>query len=242
LVLLVFSVSGPSMLDGYADALWSVAAVGAVTFGLILPCETANTGAAVILATVAGTTKLEGSLTAAIIVGLIAARLLARELSSGRARAWMHAGFGAWLVIGIWPLVIRLLGARPDVPAGGPRQGSDFSRFHTSALAIWGELHIVVVGLAVAAIGTFFVRSARRMAGLGSDAWAWAALCAGVLVVLSAYVVGPGNIEAWIRTSLSRVMTFEQLQAYWIMVIWAIIAVSEFRIVRRSNDRLPLRS
>jgi hypothetical protein len=194
---------------------------------------------------VAGTTKLEGSLTAAIIVGLIAARLLARELSSRRTRAWMHAGvvaFGAWLVIGIWPLVIRLLGARPDVPAGGPRQGSDLSRFHTSALAIWGELHIVVVGLAVAAIGTFCVRSARRRAGLGSDAWAWAALCAGVLVVLSAYVVGPGNIEAWIRTSLSRVMTFEQLQAYWIMVIWAIIAVSEFRIIGRSNDRLPLRS
>jgi hypothetical protein len=231
LVLVAFGVSGVFMLDGYADALWSAAAVGAVAFGLVLPCETANTGAAVILATMAGTTKLEGSVTAAIIVGLIAARLLARELSSGRARAWLHAGvvaFGAWLVIGIWPLVIRLLSALPDRPVGGARRGDDFYRLHASTFALWSHLHIVAVAVAVAALGAFFLRSERRRAELGNDAWAWAALCAGILVVLFAYVVGPGSVEEWINTSISRIMTFAQLEAYWIMAIWAIIAVSEF--------------
>jgi hypothetical protein len=222
MVLVAFGVSGVFILDGYADALWSAAAVGAVVFGLVLPCEPANTGAAVILATVAGTTKLEGSVTAAIIVGLIAARLLARELSSGRARAWMHAGavaFGAWLVIGIWPLVIRLLSARPDRPVGGARQGSDLSRLHTSAFALWSETHIVAVAIVVAVVSAFFLRGLRRRTGLGNDVWSWAALCAGVLVVLFAYVVGPGSVEEWIHTSISRIMMFAQLQAYWIMAI-----------------------
>lgn len=243
-LLVIVAFGQGSLTSGYADSLWSVAAVGAVAFGLVLPCELANTGAAVILAAVAGTTKLEGTLTAAIIVGLIAVRFLAREWSSERARARLHVcayAFGAWFVIGVWPALIRLLGALPDrSSSSGPRQGSDLSRLYASLFSVWSELHIVAVALVVALLGVLVLRSARRRARLGNDAWAWAALGAGVLVVLFAYVVGSGNIHVWLERSVGRVMTFGQLEAYWIMATWAVIAVSEFRFVGASEPTLEI--
>ncbi len=245
LVMLAFAVTGFDMVDGYADALWAAAAVGAVAFGLVLPCEPATIGAAAILAAVAGTTKLEGSLTAAIIVGLIAARVLARHWSADRTRAWWHAGvvaLGTWIVIGAWPVVIRLLGALPDRPVGGPRQGSDPSRLHASAVAAWGQLHVVAVAVAVAVIGALFLRSARRRAELGSDIWSWAALTAGLGIILGAYVVGPGDVQGWLHSSIRRTMFFPELEAYWLMATWAVIAVSELRIVRAGGPAPGIRS
>ena len=183
LVMVGFGVTGANMLNGHADALWSAAAVGAVAFGLVLPSESANIGAAVILAAVAGTTKLEGTLTSAVIVGLIAARLLIREWPSDRTRAWRQAGIvaiGGWFVIGSWPIVIRLLGAANDRVARGVRQGTDLSRLNASIVGAWSELHIVAVAAITAfGIGALFLRGRRRRSGLGSDAWAWGALVAG---------------------------------------------------------------
>ncbi len=238
LVMLAFGVTGADIVDGYADALWSGAAVGAVAFGLVLPSKPANIGAAAILVAVAGTTKLEGAATAVIIVGIVAARVLAREWRSGRSRGWLHAGvfaFGSWLVIGIWPLTIRAVGALPNRAIGGLRKGTDLSRLHASAVAAWGQLHIVPVALAVAVIGALYLRSARRKADLGNDAWTWAALGAGLVVVLYAYVVGPGDVHGWIASSIRRTMLFPELGAYWLMATWAVIAVSEFRRVGESE-------
>ncbi len=57
LILVAFSVGGAHVSDGLADVLWAAAAAGAVAYGLVLPCVWGNTGAALVLASVAGTTK-----------------------------------------------------------------------------------------------------------------------------------------------------------------------------------------
>ena len=73
-VLVAFDVFGPFATNGYADPLWSMAAAGAIGYGLILPCTRPNIGAAAILVAVSGLTKTEGTATAMILVILIAAR------------------------------------------------------------------------------------------------------------------------------------------------------------------------
>jgi hypothetical protein len=55
-------------------------------------------------------------------------------------------------------------------------------------------------------------------------------------VVLYAYVVGPGNVNGWIASSIRRTMLFPELEAYWLMATWAVIAVSEFRRVGRGEN------
>jgi hypothetical protein len=240
LVSVAFAVARANMVDGYADSLWACAAVGAIAFGLVLPLEAPSVGAAAVLAAVAGTTKMEGSLTAAVIVGLIAVRLLIHQRRT-TTRAWMPVcvfALGTWFVIGIWPLVIRLLGALPDRAEGGPRRGTDATRLHASVLSAWSELHIVAVAVAISLIGSLVLRARRRRSALGSDAWAWIAVGAEVAIVVFAYMVGPGNVHDWLHASIRRTMMFAVLGSYWIMANWAMIAVGEMCLVSPTE---PLR-
>jgi hypothetical protein len=232
IVLVAFSTAGVIISDGYADVLWSCAAVGAVAYGLVLPLAASNVGAAAILVSVAGLTKLEGSLTAAVIVGLIAARLLLTLRGSGWVRASMGAGgfaIALWTVIAAWPLAIRMLGALPNVPIGGARVGNDASRLSATVhgAALWAQPHLVVLGLAVlvALVGAYSLRDTRRGAGLGNDLWGWATVCAALAVVVVAYVVGPGSAPGWIHSSILRTTIFPCLEAWWIMTTWAVLAV-----------------
>jgi hypothetical protein len=232
IVVVAFSTAGVIISDGYADVLWSTAAVGAVAYGLVLPLAASNIGAAAILVSVAGLTKLEGSLTAAVIVGLIAARLLLALRASGWRRWSVRAGgyaIALWAVIGAWPLVIRLLGALPNVPIGGARVGNDGSRFAATVhgAVLWAHPHLVVLGLAaiVTLVGACFLRDTRRGAGLGNDLWGWATVCAALVVVVVAYVDGPGSAPGWIHSSILRTTMFPCLEAWWIMATWAVIAV-----------------
>ena len=73
-VLVAFDVFGPFATNGYADPLWSMAAAGAIGYGLILPCNRRNVGAAAILLAVSGLTKTEGTATAILLVILISTR------------------------------------------------------------------------------------------------------------------------------------------------------------------------
>ena len=83
LTLTTFGVVGPFATNGYADPLWSIAAVGAVTFGLILPQERWMLGVSSILIAVAGETKIEGTLAAGAIMVLILARWLGASDPAG---------------------------------------------------------------------------------------------------------------------------------------------------------------
>jgi hypothetical protein len=230
LMLVVFSVSRANVADGYADTLWSAAAVGAVAFGLVLPEEDRNLGAAALLAAVAGLTKLEGSLTATAIVGLVAARLFVNERSIDRTRAWLRAGTlaaGTWLVIGIWPIVIRLDGALPNVLVGGGREGSDAYRLHASVVAAWSSLQILALAVPVAVVGGLLLGRTRRRAGVGNDWWAWAALAAELVFVMYAYTTGPDDIHGWLHSSIRRTTFFPELTGWWIVTTWAVLAVAD---------------
>jgi hypothetical protein len=232
-IMVAVGVARDSLTNGYADVLWSAAAVGAVGYGLVLPCEPAGLGAAALLAVVAGTTKLEGSLTAAVIIGLIAARLICQERRSERPRSWLPVcalAIGSWLVIGAWPVSLRLVGALSNRATGGAREGSDAFRFHVSVVGAWTNLHIVALAVAVAVVGAMCLRRVRQRAGLGTDLWAWAALASEVVIVLYAYVTGPGIIHTWVDTSIQRTMIFPELEAWWLMAIWAVVALSELRV------------
>lgn len=229
-----FYAAGTIAVNGYADLLWSSAAVGAVAYGLVLPVTMPNLGAAAVLAVVAGLTKLEGSLTAAVIVALIAVRwyLTARTDAPARARAIRAGVYAAcaWAVIGVWPVVIRLLGALPDVPIQGPRRGTDSSRLAASidGTLSWAGTNVGALcgGVAVALLGWCFLRSARRRAALGNDLWAWLAVVVELCLILGAYVTGPGNALRWVQVSVARTTLFAALEAWWIMTTWAIVAVS----------------
>ena len=228
LVLAAAGVVGPFATNGYADPLWASAAVGAVGFGLVLPGRGRDAGAAVLLLAVAGLTKDEGIVTAMAIVVLMALRAARGSMVARRGvLPWrpVLAGVAGVLVLGAWPVLVKLLGATADVPITGPRQGDDLSRAHQTAQAMAGHLHVLLLALPVAVLGGLLLRRARRAAGIGNDGWACAALAAGILIVAAAYVTGGGNVEFWLATSVHRTTFFPALVAWWIVGTWAVVAV-----------------
>src|SRR5580692_3559165 len=83
-----FAVSGVFEIQGYADLLWAVAAVGAVIWGLVLPQSAQALGVAWICAVVASLTKNEGLTTAIAILVLIALRYRPLTRPVLAARRW----------------------------------------------------------------------------------------------------------------------------------------------------------
>jgi hypothetical protein len=232
LMVVAFAVAGGIIADGYADVLWSAAAVGAVTYGLMLPINAANLGAAAILASAAGLTKLEGTLTAAAVVGLIGARYFLARRSDGTAPALVRAGALAvsmWAVIGVWPVLIRLLHAHPDVAFGGYRRGTDSGRlaaaWNASIHLTTSHFVLIAGGVLVAVVAAFFLNRSRRSARLGNDLWAWVVVALELAVIFGAYMVGPGHVVGWVKVTIKRTTTFPLLEVWWIAATWTILAV-----------------
>ena len=77
LVLVAFGITEPFMTNGYADPIWSLAAVGAIAFGLQSAGSRSDQGVALVLVLVAGLSKDEGAVTAVGIILLMTARTVA---------------------------------------------------------------------------------------------------------------------------------------------------------------------
>ena len=92
LVFVAFGITEPFMTNGYADPLWSLAAVAALAYGLQLGTRRAEQGAAVILVLVTGMTKNEGLATGAALVVLIALRVTPGHTGGGARAALVAAG------------------------------------------------------------------------------------------------------------------------------------------------------
>lgn len=232
-VLVAGGVVGTFATNGYADPLWSLAAVGVVVFGLVLPLRAANLAVAAVLVGVAGLTKVEGTAAAMLLVVVVAARLLA----SGRdRRRVLIGGGGALAALLVWPVLTLLLNVPTDPSLLGSRQGSLISRAHRTVSAMAPHLHVVGLAALCGLVGLLALRALRGRLGIGNDLWAWAALLSSFLVLGGAYVFGPGNVELWLATSANRTTIFLALLAWWMVAVWAVcgacgVAVAETRDV-----------
>ncbi len=151
LVFVAFGITEPFMTNGYADPIWSLAAVGAVAYGLQLENTGANQRVALILLLVAGLSKDEGVATAGLLIGVIAVRGLVTLPSEQRRRLWwrpLALAVAEILAITAWPLVMRLIHARGLSSSYAPAH-----QFATRARASYHGmapyLHVLVLAAAL---------------------------------------------------------------------------------------------
>jgi hypothetical protein len=237
-VLATFGVIGPFATNGYADPLWSIAAAGAIGYGLCLPLRKKYTAMAAILLAVCGLTKVEGTATAAGIIVLLVARWVASvwrrpEGADGTSiRSWrpvwapVLTGVGGLIALEVWPQLTKLVHATRDVNTSGARQGTLSSRAHLTFDAMTPHLHVLLLAVPVAVVGGMLLARNRRRLGLANDLWAWAGLAVGLVAVAGAYVTGPGDTAGWLLTSVHRTTMFPAIAAWLIVALWAVVGMA----------------
>jgi hypothetical protein len=245
LSLVGFAIAGQYAVDGYADLLWSAAAVAAVVYGLVLPRRGPNLRVAWMAATVAALTKNEGLSAALVVLALVAVRyvppvdtpagrhLPARQASAAAlARTWTRRGALASALVlpgALWAIVVKLEGVGSTF-FGEPTAGTPGSRLTTIIPRLWAYLHVVPLALAVAIAGAVVVRAARRAAGVANAGWLWATFCVWMASLVGTYTLGQLPVAWWLRTSADRTTIFPQMLLFAEMSVWAILAVERRRL------------
>ncbi|HVB91059.1 MAG TPA: hypothetical protein VND70_03065 [Acidimicrobiales bacterium] len=225
-VLVAGGVLGAFGTNGYADPLWSLAAVAGVVYGLVLTPSTSDLGVVAIVVGVAGLSKVEGTAMAIVLVLAVLLRVLLERGRAGTVRLPLTAaGLGLIALLG-WPLLVVLIGVPTDASIAGTRQGSLWVRAQATFHAAVPHLHVVALAAVIAVAGLCFMRPWRGRLGLGNDLWAWGVLSVAVLVLGGAYVFGPGNIELWLATSVDRTTIFVALTGWWIVTSWALCGLA----------------
>jgi hypothetical protein len=226
LVFVSFGITEPFMTNGYADPIWSLAAVGALAFGLQLERSRTNQGVALILLLVAGMSKDEGVVTAALLAGLIAVRGVATLARHDRWRRWWRPvllGGIELVAIAVWPVLMRVIHARGDSAPLSP--ASAFAaRARASFHGMTPYLHVIVLAAPLALVGGMALSTVRRRCGIANDLWAWAGLACGLLAIGGAFVTGTGAIQPWLLSTVHRVTEFSALAGWWIVAMWAVVA------------------
>jgi hypothetical protein len=230
-VLCAFGVMGPYATNGYADPLWAMAAVGAMAYGLILPCTRRNLGVTLLLIAVAGLTKTEGIYVALALVVLVTVRAFATiRRRAPETRGWLLwrpvvVGLIALFGLGLWPLMTKALHMSKNANTSGVRIGSYLFRAHHTVSSMAPYLHVVLWSIPVAVVGGLFLSPVRRSMALGHDLWAWLAFGMGTALLLGAYVTGPGDVTLWLLTSVDRTTIYPALAAWWILSFWLLVGV-----------------
>jgi MYXO-CTERM domain-containing protein len=213
--------------NGYADPLWSLAAVAAVLYGLVLKPRLSDLGVAAIVIGVAGLSKVEGTAIALVLVVAIAVRrLLQRPAGQRPTKPLLALVVGVLALIG-WPVLTLALGVPKDANISGTRDGSLWDRARATFDAASPHLHVVELAALIGLAGLFLLRRRRGRLGLGNDLWSWAILLVAIVVLGGAYVFGPGDVELWLSTSVDRTTIFVALMGWWIVAVWALCGVSE---------------
>jgi hypothetical protein len=221
-VLVAGGVLGPFATNGYADPLWSLCAVGAVLFGLVLEPTASDLGMVGVLVGVVGLSKVEGTAIAVMLVLAVGARRLLRRDRPGWSRRPVVAMAVGVVALGAWEMLTVVVGVPPDSSLTGRGQGSLAHRVAGTWDAAVPHLHVVILAAGCGLAGLLVLRHLRQRLGMGNDLWAWGALVAAAAVLGGAYVLGPGNLQLWLATSVNRTTIFVALLAWWIVGVWAL--------------------
>ena len=228
LVVIAAGITEPFLTNGYADPLWSLAAVGAVAFGLQLRSDPSTRAAAVILVLVAGMTKNEGFVTAVALVVLVAARSIGWtgiRGARGRVVAPLVVAVCELAALAWWPVLMKAIHARGASSTFSTSQ--DLA--HRTDAVVHGfspYLHVLVLALPLAVVGGVVLRGVRRRVEVGNDVWAWLALGTGLVAVASALVTGSGAIGPWLLSTAHRITEYPALEGWWIVGVWVVVAVA----------------
>lgn len=234
-VVTAFGVTEPFMTNGYADPAWSLAAVGALTWGLQAESRPSWRMVALALAVMAGMTKDEGVFNAIALVVLIVARPLAGIWWNGSGQAGpgrrLHDGVRplvegavALALIAAWPVAIRIVHARGQ---SAPLTFVDlWSRTIQSAQGLEPYLHGLVWAAGASLIGWLALRPVRRRLRLANDAWGWTGTVAGCVIFTLLFATGGGAVGPHLLSAGHRVSEFVDLAPWWILGMWAIAAVA----------------
>jgi len=228
LVVVAAGVTEPFLSNGYADPLWSLAAVGAVAFGLQLRDDPSARAATVVLILVAGTTKDEGLVTAIALVVLVAARSIGLAGLRGAWHRWAAPAVVAGCELAVlawWPVMMRVIGAR----GASSTFTSDTDLSHRADATVHGMspyLHVLVLAVPLAVVGGLVLSGVRRRGGVGHDLWAWVALSTGLTAVGAVLVASTSPIGPWILSTVHRITEYPILQGWWIIGVWAVVAAA----------------
>jgi hypothetical protein len=241
LCLVGFAVAGDYAVNGYADLLWSAAAVGAVVWGLVLPRNRQALAVAWACAMVAGLTKNEGLLTSLVVLVLISLRYVpvrwprpgghtttatADRTRRAEARGWVRRAVS---VVGpalpglIWVGLVRHDGISDAFFAKTTSESIALrARATTAGMAV--HLAVVPVALVVLAIGCGYLRADRVRVGIATPAWLWAAWIGALAGIAGTYVLGSPEIHWWLQTSDDRTTIFPVFLLYADLAVWLVVA------------------
>jgi hypothetical protein len=235
LVFIAFGITEPFMTNGYADPLWSLAALGAVAYGLQMRTGRSEQGVVLVLLLVAGMSKDEGVVTAGALIVLVALRWLVTMPTDRRRMLWWRpvlVGAVELAAVAAWPALMRLIHARGQTSGTFSPAGDWVSRAHATADGMAPYLHVLVLAAPVAVVGGLLLSGVRRRSGVANDGWGWAGLACGLVAVGGALVVGSSGIAAWLLTTVHRVTEFPALTGWWIVATWAVVACASPAIAR----------
>jgi len=221
-------ITEPFITNGYADPLWSLAAIGAVAYGLQLRDERSARAAAVILVLVAGLTKEEGFATSVALVVLIAARSVGLPGLRGARDRWVAPVVVAVCELALlawWPELMKAIHARGATTSFSLSQDIAH-RTDAVARGMSPYLHVLVLALALSVVGGLILRPVRRVSGSGNDLWAWSALIVGLVALGGALVTGSAAIGPWILSTVHRITEYPALQGWWIVGFWVVVAAA----------------
>jgi hypothetical protein len=254
--LAAYGMSYPYAVIGYTDALWAAPAVAAAICGLVLPREPQYLLLAWIFAVVASLTKNEGLTTALVILVLIAFRYkpLGRG-APGRRRAHSTPGLPAkvWQASRQWvarvgyvlvpaipglasAAIAKHVGLQNEFFIKRPVGETFWYRADAAAASMAGHLAIAPAAAGVLIIGSCFLHSDRRRAGLANPAWLWLACLGSLIVIFATYAVGQLEIHTWLLTSVARTTIFAQLLLCADIALWLVLAVEAVTVRRRSQQ------
>lgn len=239
LVPVASGITGPFMTNGYADPIWSLAAVGAVAFGLQLQAGRFQRGATALLLVVAGMSKEEGTAIAIALIALVAVRAVATMAPGDRRRNLWRPVALAGLEVGavaLWPVVMRVIRARGATSTFAPA-GVWSGRVRPTYDALVPYLHVVVLAVPLAIVGAVFLSRVRRAAGTANDGWGWAGLSVGLAGVGAVLVTDSGAIGPLLAGSVHRLSEFPALVGWWIVAVWAVVASGSVAAGRRRRNR-----